>query len=191
MANCPPTAFGPTGMPTPTPASTPPTGNSRASPYSQLRHSGPQHQETQQTTERRSPDEVAVTEGIQELRISEDSRTQSAEFDKALEEYFEDSVMEHAELIQAARVMGATTPPPVPRHELTKWSSVKNYLVLLAYAPEATDHGRQLGLPRSEGPLPTLDMIERRVQLACRFASLRHVGRWAGEDVAAATLFEK
>ena len=78
-----------------------------------------------------------------------------------------------------------------PRCELIKWSSVKNNLELLAYMPDATDHWRRLGLPRMEGPLPTLDMIERRIHLAYQFTSLRHVGRWTSEDVDAATRFEQ
>ena len=74
---------------------------------------------------------------------------------------------------------------------MTNWEAVKSTLALLAFSPDASDHWQVLGIPRSEGPLPSLDMIEKRVQLGYTFASVRSNMGWTSADVGAATTFEQ
>jgi hypothetical protein len=111
------------------------------------------------------------------------------EMDKVFQEYFESCILEHSELVQAVRATSNTTILPRLRSTLTDWLSVKEMLTLLAFAPDSADPWKFLGVPREEGPFPSLDMLERRIQLGQRFASLCNTTRWSQSDVAAAQAF--
>lgn len=108
-----------------------------------------------------------------------------------LEEYIESTILEHCELVQACRATEEQRPTIHRRNALASWDAVKDTLVLLAFSPDAADHWQLIGIPRGEGAMPTEDLIERRVRLGGRFASLRSDAKWSHLDVARATEFVK
>ena len=116
-------------------------------------------------------------------------RQQFTNIDRVFEEFLENTVLENAELVQAAQATDGRSHAAVKRSAMTNWSSVKETLALLAFYPDAADHWRFLGIPREEGPLPDLAMIERRVQLGNLFASLGRSSKWSENDIASARRF--
>ena len=115
------------------------------------------------------------------------SPEQIEELELAFREYIEGAILEHSELVEAVQaVQGRTSGPIISRQCLTDWASVKQILALLAFAPDANDHWQFLGIPREEGPFPSLDMIERRARLGHNFASVRHTSAWSEADKKAA-----
>ena len=111
------------------------------------------------------------------------------ELDKEFQEFVETCILEHTELVQAVRATSDNGVQPRAKNDLTNWSSVKDMLALLAFAPDSTDPWKFLGVPREEGPFPRLDLLERRMQLGQRFASLCDATGWSQPDVAAAHAF--
>ena len=105
-------------------------------------------------------------------------------------EFLEGAILENAELVQAVRATAEEMPIVHPRSALKDWGSVKETLALLAFAPEASDHWRLLGVPKMEGPVPSLEMLDRRVQLARCLTSLRTTGQWSSQDVDIAQKFD-
>ena len=113
----------------------------------------------------------------------------TTEFESVFQQYIETHILEHAELVQTVRATSGSNNQPIQRGAPTNWTSLKEVLALLAFAPDSTDHWRFLGVPREEGPFPNLEMIERRIQLGLRFASISHSSTWPQPDMTAAKAF--
>ena len=117
--------------------------------------------------------------------------TAATTIDDIYRDFIEDAILEHGELILAVRASSGETPQLRPRSLLTDWASVKEALAMLGFAPDSADEWRMLGVPRLEGPAPSLNMIERRVQLARNLTSLKRTGEWSAGDVQAAEIFDQ
>ena len=106
-------------------------------------------------------------------------------------EYLKATILGNAELVRVVHsTANGNLPTPRNQSASTDWASVKETLALLATCADAADERRLLGIPRQEIPLPTPDMIERRVQLGQRFTSLWHITAWAKVDAEAAKRLE-
>ena len=65
------------------------------------------------------------------------------DLDKLFQDYLENEVLEHSEVVQAVRV-GHPIPTRIPlRNELATSKSVKEILTALAYSPESEDPNRK------------------------------------------------
>ena len=122
------------------------------------------------------------------LSISDNARL---EMDALYCEFLEATILEHAEMVQAARCTNlGKMLQPRNWSSISDWKAVKETLTLLGFEPEATDAWRLLSIPRDDGPMPSIEMIERRAKVARLFASSKQTATWIDSDRAAAATFE-
>ena len=158
----------------------------RANPYSQSKaHQHVQEQPLAQQQVSHVPGGIGW-DGMTNIGVS-----QNIDTNMLFQEFIESAIMEHAELVQAARAVNHNMGQIQTFTSLTDWSAAKQVLEFLAYCVDADDPWRLLGIPREEGPLPDQEMIERRTQLGTQFTSLRHTIKWTPSDQVAAEEFEK
>ena len=86
--------------------------------------------------------------------------------DKLFQDYLENEVLDDAEVVLAV-CNGSPIPQKIPiKNDSNNWGSVRVLLIALAYAPETESPSKLLGIPKSEGPKLTDEIVVRRCEMA-------------------------
>ena len=112
-----------------------------------------------------------------------------ASTERAFQEVLERVLLEHVEIVEAMCATEVDQPTLAKRSELRDWAAVRQNLEALAFQVEASCPWHVLGVPKEEGPSPTLHGIERRAYFATLLTSVHKVGNWTDVDAGAALQF--
>ena len=84
--------------------------------------------------------------------------TDSAMFetDRFLQEFCEEEFLYHVEYISAFHAGQPVALQGFKRESLTTWASLRELLLALAFGIDSTDPWEVLGVPRMEGPMPSV-----------------------------------
>ena len=125
---------------------------------------------------------------MEELRISEDAPRPTPE--SVMQSMIEDEVLCHFDQINALRQVGAITTENRLNGAFTNWTQVEQSLRTLAYVPGSACPWKLLGIPKDEGPPPSVEQIDRRARFASLLTSARSASCWTDSDTTAALNFE-
>jgi hypothetical protein len=128
---------------------------------------------------------------MREIERAVASLSLDEELDHVFLELVEEEILEHSPAICANRCTGGALPRVLKRSELRNWSMVAETMSALAFSTTSGDPWHILGIPKGEGPTPTIEIIERRAHLATLFAKLRTTTTWQIPDVERAAEFER
>ena len=118
------------------------------------------------------------------------SSIETGQTERALQELIEQEILAHFEVVKSYQEASAPTTTMNNNSWKDGWSGIQKILEALAYHHFSPCPWTLLGLPKEEGPAPTIDMIERRTRLATLLASARHNASWEENERTCAHAFE-
>lgn len=119
------------------------------------------------------------------------SADQQDDLYRVFSELVEDEVSLSTDMIIASNAATGSLPRVLRRSDLCSWSAVKNVLGALAFSTQADNGWLTLGVPKGEGPIATIEVIERRARLGSLLTSVRQCQAWSAADAAIAQQFDE